>query len=238
MQSVQALEIELTAVHHKEGARLRQRLVEHVDVVQLPVGDVDEGGDVAAQVDQRVQLDGRLGRTKRCPRKQRQAHIDRGGIQDVDRSFASASNDCSAIHRSSREPVSRGSSKKSASTGCSPAPTIEVGSATRREASRTTRTTMALPPRSPTSRSCRCWCRAKSCRRGGRQQRRHQREPAATRPPILRGPRSQAYASCLPSAKAASTQVLRVQSHVDTGMGRLGCQYQRCPSRKTTGRVG
>ena len=38
-----------------------------------------------AQVDQRVQLDRRLGRTKRRPRKQRQAQIDRGGIERVDR---------------------------------------------------------------------------------------------------------------------------------------------------------
>ena len=52
--------------------------------MQLAVGDVDEAGDVAAQIDQCMKLDRRLGRAKRCPGKQRQAQIDRRGIQRVD----------------------------------------------------------------------------------------------------------------------------------------------------------
>ena len=81
---MQALEVEIAAVHHVEGAGLGQQLVEHVDVVQFPVGDVDEARDVAAQVDQRVQFDRRLGRSERCPREQRQTQVDRGGIERVD----------------------------------------------------------------------------------------------------------------------------------------------------------
>ena len=52
--------------------------------MQLAVGDVDEGRDVAAQVDQRVQFDRRLGRPEGCPRKQRQTQIDGRGIERVD----------------------------------------------------------------------------------------------------------------------------------------------------------
>ena len=70
VQSVQAFEIEITAVHHVEGTRFGQQYVQHVDVVQFPVGDVDEARDIAAQIDQRVQLDRSLGRAKRCPREQ------------------------------------------------------------------------------------------------------------------------------------------------------------------------
>ena len=52
--------------------------------MELPVGDVNEARDVAAQVDQRVQLDRRLGRAKWRPGEQRKAQIDGGGIERVD----------------------------------------------------------------------------------------------------------------------------------------------------------
>ena len=45
---------------------------------------MDKARDVAAQVQQRVQLDGRLGRTEASPREHRQAQIDRRGIQRID----------------------------------------------------------------------------------------------------------------------------------------------------------
>ena len=53
--------------------------------MQLAVRDVDEARDVAAQVEQGVHLHGRLGGAKVCPWKQRQAQIDRAGVQSVDR---------------------------------------------------------------------------------------------------------------------------------------------------------
>ena len=52
--------------------------------MELAVADVDEGRNGSAQVEQRVQLDRRLGRAKRRPRKQRQAQIDGGGVQRID----------------------------------------------------------------------------------------------------------------------------------------------------------
>ena len=55
--------------------------------MQFAVADVQERGDVAAQVQERVQLDRRLGRAKRRPRKHRQAQVDGAGIQSVDRLF-------------------------------------------------------------------------------------------------------------------------------------------------------
>ena len=53
--------------------------------VQFAVADMNEAGDVAAQVEQRMQLDRRFGRTKQSPWKYRQAQIDGGRIQRVDR---------------------------------------------------------------------------------------------------------------------------------------------------------
>ena len=45
---------------------------------------MDEDRDGPTQVQQRVQLDSRLGGAKRCPVEQRQAQIDGRGIQGVD----------------------------------------------------------------------------------------------------------------------------------------------------------
>ena len=57
----------------------------------LAIGDVDEARDCTAQIQQGMQLDGGLGRTERCPRIDRQAQVDGGGIEGIDR--------CVQIHR-------------------------------------------------------------------------------------------------------------------------------------------
>ena len=85
VQAMQSGEVEIAAIHDVERAGLGNDLVENVHIVQLAIADMDEAWDVAAQVEQRMQLDRRLGRTKRSPRKYRQAQIDSGRIQRVDR---------------------------------------------------------------------------------------------------------------------------------------------------------
>ena len=45
---------------------------------------MNETGDGATQIQQRVQLDGRLGRAKWCPIKQTQAQVDGAGVQRID----------------------------------------------------------------------------------------------------------------------------------------------------------
>ena len=85
MEAVEPLEVEVAAIHHVEGARLGNEHVEDVDIVQFAVGDVDEARDSAAQVEERVQFHRRFGFAKLGPWKQRQAQVDGGGIQGVDR---------------------------------------------------------------------------------------------------------------------------------------------------------
>ena len=85
MQPVQALEIDVAAIHDVEGAGFRNQLIEDVHVVQLAVADMDKTRDIAAQIEQRVHLHRRLGGSKRCPRKQRERQIDRGRVQGVGR---------------------------------------------------------------------------------------------------------------------------------------------------------
>jgi hypothetical protein len=85
VQVIQSLEVEVASIHHVVGSRLWQEQVEHVDIVHLAVGDVNKAGNIAAQIEQRVQLDCRLRRTKRRPAKDRQTQIDRRRVERVNR---------------------------------------------------------------------------------------------------------------------------------------------------------
>ncbi len=67
VEAIEALEVKEATIHDVEGARLGQQLVEDVDLVHLAITDVNEGGDVAAQIEQRMQLDGCLGRAEHRP---------------------------------------------------------------------------------------------------------------------------------------------------------------------------
>lgn len=87
MRLVQSGEIEIAAIHQVICAGFYHQIVEDIDLVGLAVGDVNEAGDGAAQVEQRVQFDGRFGGTKRCPRIHRQAQIDGRGIEGIYRRF-------------------------------------------------------------------------------------------------------------------------------------------------------
>ena len=85
VQGEEPLEVHAATVHDVESSRLGQQNIEDVDIVQLAVGDMDEGGDVASQIQQGMELDGRLGGAKVRPRKDRQAQVDGGGVESVDR---------------------------------------------------------------------------------------------------------------------------------------------------------
>src|SRR5690606_935873 len=84
MQHIQPLEVEVASVQHIEGPGLREQQVQDIDVVEFSVRDVDEARDSAAQIEQGMNFDGCLGLLEARPRKQRQAQIDRGGVQRVD----------------------------------------------------------------------------------------------------------------------------------------------------------
>ena len=87
VQPIKSFEIDVSSVHDVESAGLGQQQIQNVDVVQFAIADVEKGRNVATQVQERVQFDGRLGRTKRSPRKYRQAQVDGAGIQSIDRVF-------------------------------------------------------------------------------------------------------------------------------------------------------
>ena len=66
-------EVDIATVHDVEGAGLGDEFVEHPGIVPARAGDVDESRDIAAQIEQRMELDGGLGALERRPGEQRQA---------------------------------------------------------------------------------------------------------------------------------------------------------------------
>ena len=85
MQCEQPFEVEVGPVHDVNRRRFGNQPVERVDVVQLAVGNMDEAGDAAAQIEKRVHLHGGLGAAEPRQGEQRQAKVDGGRVQGVDR---------------------------------------------------------------------------------------------------------------------------------------------------------
>ncbi len=84
MNHKQALEVQVVPVEQIERSRLQSQLVQRIDFVRLAICEVNESGNRAPQIQQRVQLDSSLGRAKRCPRKHRQTQIDGRCIEGID----------------------------------------------------------------------------------------------------------------------------------------------------------
>ena len=84
MHREESCKIQVTAIHHVESTSLDGQEVQHVDIVQLAVADVNEGGNGSSQIEQGMQLDRSFGASKRCPLEQAQAQIDGRCVQGVD----------------------------------------------------------------------------------------------------------------------------------------------------------
>jgi len=91
VKSLQSGEIEIAAIDDHDGTRRPLNHVEDLDVVRLAGGDMDENGNGATQIDNRVGLDGGLGRAKVCPGKQTQTQVDGGGVHCIERFLDSQS---------------------------------------------------------------------------------------------------------------------------------------------------
>lgn len=75
--------VEVATIQQVVSTRLDQQLVERVDLVSLAVAEVDKGWNRAPEIEQRVQFDGGLVLTKRCPRIHRQTQLDSRRIECV-----------------------------------------------------------------------------------------------------------------------------------------------------------
>ncbi len=70
MQTMQACEIQIAAIHDVERASLPSELIKDVHVMDAAGRDNDDGGKVALEREQRMQFDGGLVLAERRPRKQ------------------------------------------------------------------------------------------------------------------------------------------------------------------------
>ena len=68
-EGVKPREIDVASIQHIEGSGLQDQVIERVDVVDFPVGDVDKTGDASPQIDQGVKLHRRFVFAKSCPGK-------------------------------------------------------------------------------------------------------------------------------------------------------------------------
>jgi len=84
-EGIKSFEIHISPVHDVKSSRLQSDEVESIDVVKLAVGDVNERGDVASQVQQCMQFDGRFAFAEGRSGKYGQAEIDGCRVEGVDR---------------------------------------------------------------------------------------------------------------------------------------------------------
>ncbi len=95
----QTHEVDVATVEEIERTGLELDQIQRAYIVHLAVADVDETRDIAVQIEQRMQLDGSLLGSKRCPCKHRKAQIDSGRIQRVDSGLQVHAERLLGIHR-------------------------------------------------------------------------------------------------------------------------------------------
>ena len=83
MQAMQAREIDIGPIHDVDRTGLWNQQVERANIVHLAIGNVNEAGDAPAQIQQRMHLHRRLGRSEMRPWKHRQTQVDGSRVQRV-----------------------------------------------------------------------------------------------------------------------------------------------------------
>lgn len=81
----EALKIDVAPVEQIKAAGLKEDRVEPIDVMDFPVGNVHQDRQWSTQIKLGVNLDRRLVRAEAGPREDRQAQIDRGRVDRVNR---------------------------------------------------------------------------------------------------------------------------------------------------------
>src|SRR5260370_486766 len=82
-QGVEPREVQVRTIEKVEGAGFRQQLIEDTNFVDFGWFYIDSHGDAAAQIEQRVHLDGGVQATVARPRKQRKTQIDGRAVQRI-----------------------------------------------------------------------------------------------------------------------------------------------------------
>ena len=75
----------VSAVHHITGPRFWHEIIQHADIADVRRSHVNKAGDTAPQIQYGMDLHGCFAALEGSPREQRQAQIDGGGVQGVNR---------------------------------------------------------------------------------------------------------------------------------------------------------
>ncbi len=82
-KNVEPLEVQVSAIHDLERSRFWNQDIEDIDVAECSRGDFNKRGDVSSKVQEGMHFDGGFMFAERGPGKDRQAKVDRRGIQGV-----------------------------------------------------------------------------------------------------------------------------------------------------------
>ena len=84
MNPIKSLEIEIPPIHDVKRSRFRDDLVQDIHIVHFASADADFRRDGTSQIQEGMQLDGPLRRSKPGPGKHRKTEIDCRGVEGVD----------------------------------------------------------------------------------------------------------------------------------------------------------
>src|ERR1700694_3604950 len=83
MDRKKSSEIDIAAIHDIDGAGLRNDQIQRQGIAHFAVRNVNETGDWATQIKERVHLYPSFGRAKIRPRKERQTQIDCRAVERI-----------------------------------------------------------------------------------------------------------------------------------------------------------
>src|SRR5580704_9428389 len=84
LHRIQSGEINVPSIQHIEGAWFTDQRIQEVDFVYGPLRDMDHRGNVAPQVQERMQLDGPLAVMEPGPGTKREAELNSRRVEGVD----------------------------------------------------------------------------------------------------------------------------------------------------------
>src|ERR1700687_4449146 len=99
MEGVETREVHIAPIHHVERTGFRQDFVKKTDVRPFSIGNLNESGNGAAQIQQRMHLHRGLGELESGPRKQGQAQINGGRVESIDSAVEIKSQRLIGVHR-------------------------------------------------------------------------------------------------------------------------------------------
>ena len=102
MQTVKTFEIEIAAIQNIERSGFGDQIVEGVDVVDFPLGNLNKRRNISAKIEQGMEFDCGFVFSESSPREKRQTQIDGRGVESVNRLIQFDSEGLVGIQTSSR----------------------------------------------------------------------------------------------------------------------------------------